>query len=209
MSFLQITRLNFAYKKEKIISDFDLVLNCGEHLAICGASGSGKSTILRLISGFEMAQSGKILLEEKDITFTPANKRNIGYLFQDYALFPHLNVRENIAFGIQNKLSKKDVLKQVDELLELVSLQDFAKVYPHTLSGGQQQRVALARALAPSPKLLLLDEPFSALDSHLKAEIRTQVKEILTKFNTTSILVTHDKEDVENFATRSINLVNS
>lgn len=206
MSFLHISELDFGYEKDKIINKFNLSLEKGQKLAICGASGSGKSTILRLISGFEMASSGRIILEGKDITFTPPNKRNIGYLFQDYALFPHLNVSENIAFGLKNIMKKNEIKDVVNRLLKVVSLESYATSYPHALSGGQQQRVALARALAPSPKLLLLDEPFSALDSHLKDEIRSEIKEILTAFEITSILVTHDQDDVEKFATSCIKL---
>ncbi|AII15264.1 iron(III) transporter, ATP-binding protein [Campylobacter iguaniorum] len=206
MSFLHISELDFGYEKDKIINKFNLSLEKGQKLAICGASGSGKSTILRLISGFEMASSGRIILEGKDITFTPPNKRNIGYLFQDYALFPHLNVSENIAFGLKNIMKKNEIKDVVNRLLKVVSLESYASSYPHALSGGQQQRVALARALAPSPKLLLLDEPFSALDSHLKDEIRSEIKEILTSFEITSILVTHDQDDVEKFATSCIKL---
>lgn len=206
MSFLHVSELDFGYEKDKIINKFNLSLEKGQKLAICGASGSGKSTILRLISGFEIASSGRIILEGKDITFTPPNKRNIGYLFQDYALFPHLNVSENIAFGLKNIMKKNEIKETVDRMLKVVSLEQYATSYPHTLSGGQQQRVALARALAPNPKLLLLDEPFSALDSHLKDEIRSEIKEILTSFDITSILVTHDQEDVEKFATSCIKL---
>lgn len=202
MSFLELKNISFSYKKDKkLIQNLNLSVEAGERLAILGESGSGKSTILRLIAGFETAQKGSIFLENKDITYLAPQYRKIGYLFQDYALFPHLNVYKNIAFGI----SKKEY-HRVDELLKIIKMQDFKDVYPHTLSGGQQQRVALARALAPNPKLLLLDEPFSALDTNLKSNIRSQIKEILQTLNITSILVTHDTQDVKEFATKEFRL---
>ncbi|PSM51334.1 iron(III) ABC transporter, ATP-binding protein [Campylobacter blaseri] len=202
MSFLELKNINFSYVKNKpLIENLSLRLSRGDSLAILGKSGSGKSTILRLISGFESPDSGKILLEEKDITYMPPQRRNIGYLFQDYALFPHLSVYKNIAFGVGKK--DKD---RVHELLEIIHMSDFKDVYPHTLSGGQQQRVALARALAPNPKLILLDEPFSALDTGLRSEIRSQIKEILNSLKISSILVTHDMEDVKEFATKTFEI---
>ncbi|MCR8685470.1 ABC transporter ATP-binding protein [Campylobacter ureolyticus] len=196
--FLELKNISFSYKKDQnLISNLNFSLQKGKRLAILGESGSGKSTILRLISGFENLDSGEIWLNGQNITFLPPNKRNIGYLFQDYALFPHLKVWQNIGFGIKNDK------KRVDEMLELIRMSEYRDLYPHALSGGQQQRVALARALAIKPKLLLLDEPFSALDADLRTKIRTDIKEILDSLEITSILVTHDLDDVKNFSDES------
>lgn len=204
MEFLDFKNISFYYEKDKLIlKDFSFNLARNENLAILGQSGSGKSTILRLISGFEFPKKGEIILDSKDITFTPPEKRNIGILFQDYALFPHLSVFENIAFG----LKKKDKNKAL-EFLDLIKMQEYKNAYPYSLSGGQQQRVALARALAVRPKLLLLDEPFSALDKELKSSIRASIKELLELTNTPSIIVTHDEEDARIFANKIVNLNN-
>ncbi len=205
---LQINNLSFSYDRtNKVIDNFDLDVDKGEVAALIGNSGSGKSTILRLTAGFEIPDSGEIIIAGKtvadDRTFIAPEKRKIGMVFQDYALFPHFNVFQNIAFGIEN-LSKKRKNKKVNELLELINLNDFHKRYPHQLSGGQQQRVALARTLATDPKLLLLDEPFSNLDTELRDNIRAQLKNIICKIGITTILVSHDKEDAEFMADKEI-----
>lgn len=191
--YISIKNLYFKYEKDNILEDFNLDINKGEIVAILGKSGSGKSSLLRILSGFEKPYKGVIVIGEKvlvdDKTFVPTEKRNIGMLFQDYALFPHLTVEKNIQFGLKKKLEK------VKEMLKLIEMEGFEKRYPHELSGGQQQRVALARSLAPSPNLILLDEPFSNLDNELKENIRKQLKQIIKKSNTTAIFVTHDIED--------------
>jgi iron(III) transport system ATP-binding protein len=167
-----------------------------EFLVVLGPSGSGKTTLLRLIAGLEMPQSGRIELAGCDVTNVrrfPPEQRGVGMVFQDYALFPHLTVEENIAFGLAGRNGAKQLL--VQELLELVGLAGLGERYPHELSGGEQQRVALARTLAPRPKVILLDEPFSNLDADLRREMRSEVRAILRQLESTVILVTHDQEE--------------
>lgn len=200
MNYLEIENIDFQYEKnKKILDTFSFTLNKGEILAILGDSGKGKSTILRLIAGFEKLYKGKIYLDGKDISKDKPYNRNIGYLFQDYALFPHLTVKENILFAI-----KEDKVRILNEMLKLIKMEGYENRYPHELSGGQKQRVALARALANKPKLLLLDEPFSSLDNSLKNNMRKEVKELLNKLEVTAIIVTHDEEDVRSIADRSM-----
>lgn len=209
MTFIEIEQLSFSFPgtKEPVIHDFSLSINQGEVVGILGASGSGKTTLLRIISGLEVPKSGKIKIAGKYVvdenTLVLPEHREVGMVFQDYVLFPHMTVRDNILFGLF-KLTKKDRLARLKEVLELVKLEKYEKRYPHELSGGQQQRVALARALAPKPKLLLLDEPFSNLDAELKETIREELRMILKKANMTCILVTHDHNDVEAICDRII-----
>ncbi len=207
--YLIIENLNFKYKNASdwIIDDLNLLLDHGEILSILGQSGSGKSTILRLISGLEMPAQGKICINDKVMcnnhTFLPPEKRGGGMVFQDYALFPHMTIEKNITFGLTG-LSRKEKLKRVDEVLELVDLKTYSQRYPHELSGGQQQRIALARTIAPKPSLLLLDEPFSNLDAHLHEKIREELKDILHRAGITSVFVTHDQEDAMAIANKVI-----
>src|SRR5690606_30673343 len=159
-------------------------------------SGCGKSTTLRMIGGFETPTSGRILVEGKDQTRVPPNKRNVNMVFQDYALFPHLNVAKNVAFGLQMKgWARDDIAAKVDELLALVRLREYGQRAPHELSGGQRQRVALARALAPDPPVLLLDEPLGALDAKLRREMQSELRRLQRTTGKTFILVTHDQEE--------------
>ena len=208
MAYLELNNLDFSYKKtEDILKNIDIKIEKGEILAVLGESGSGKSTLLRIIAGFEKPQNGSLVINNETIFHgllrTPVEKRGIGFLFQDYALFPHLTVEENIKFGI-NKLKKTEQNLKVLELLTLVELTEHSKKYPHELSGGQQQRVALARALAPNPKVILFDEPFSNLDANLQGKIRTELKEILKKTETTALFVSHNKEDALHIADKAI-----
>nr|WP_017675078.1 ABC transporter ATP-binding protein [Pseudomonas chengduensis] len=193
---LQLRGLNCGYHAHKVVQDLDLHLNPGDIGCLLGPSGCGKTTTLRAIAGFEPVLEGEIELAGEVISragFTLApEKRHIGMVFQDYALFPHLSVAENVAFGIRKQPNAERVTQ---ELLELVKLGNLAKRYPHELSGGQQQRIALARALAPEPKLLLLDEPFSNLDGELRRRLSHEVREILKARGTSAILVTHDQEE--------------
>ncbi len=209
--FVQIRDLNFSYNssKDKVIRQFNLDIERGEIVAILGESGSGKSTVLRLLAGLEVPCSGSIYIDQQVITddqhFVLPEKRGVGMVFQDYALFPHMTVKENVQFGLKG-YRRKEKNKRVDEVLELVNMTSFKKRYPHELSGGQQQRIALARALAPKPSLLLLDEPFSSLDADLQVKIRNELKEIIKKSQTTSIFVTHDREDARAIADRILTM---
>ncbi|QVK17689.1 ABC transporter ATP-binding protein [Mycoplasmatota bacterium] len=197
---INIKKLNFTYESTNthVIKDFDLEIKEGKIVAILGQSGSGKSTLLRLISGLEIPSSGEIKIHDQIVfdneKFIEPEKRGIGFVFQDYALFPHMTVEKNIMYGLKGK-NKKDKIERVNELLKLVNLPEIKKRYPYELSGGQQQRIALARALAPNPALLLLDEPFSNLDTNLKQKIRNELRLILKEANITSIFVTHDRVD--------------
>jgi sulfate transport system ATP-binding protein len=168
----------------------------GELVALLGPSGSGKSTILRIIAGLEAADSGEVELTGEDATNLPVQRRGVGFVFQHYALFRHMTIRQNIAFGLEvQKLAKTEISRRVDELLSLVQLAGYANRYPSQLSGGQRQRVALARALAPRPKVLLLDEPFGALDSKVREELRTWLRKLHDEVHVTSLFVTHDQQE--------------
>lgn len=206
---LQLTTIykKFPLMENYAVNDVSFSLKKGETLALLGESGSGKTTLLRMIAGLEKPSEGSITLQNKlvfnnkDSIFIKPEKRNVGLFFQHYALFPHLTVFENIAYGLSSKIYNKSQKKeQVTEMLSLVELPNYEKRFPHELSGGQQQRIALARALAPKPELLLLDEPFSNLDEQLKGEVRQQIKAILEKTQTTTILVTHDLQDALSLA---------
>jgi sulfate transport system ATP-binding protein len=168
----------------------------GQLVALLGPSGSGKSTILRIIAGLEPADSGSVALTGEDATDLPVQHRGVGFVFQHYALFRHMTIRQNIAFGLDvQKLPKDQTHARVDELLHLVQLHGYAERYPSQLSGGQRQRVALARALAPRPKVLLLDEPFGALDAKVRAELRSWLRRLHDEVHVTSLFVTHDQQE--------------
>lgn len=209
--FVQINDLHFSYRGavEETIKGFSLSIAKGEIVSLLGESGSGKSTILRLIAGLEMPKQGVVVVNDcvccDECSFTPPEQRGVGMVFQDYALFPHMTVEKNIRFGL-HKLSRKERNERVDEVLELVNLTDFRDRYPYELSGGQQQRVALARALAPKPSLLILDEPFSNLDTSLQHRLRDDLHRLLKQTGTTTIFVTHDEADAEALADRIVYL---
>jgi iron(III) transport system ATP-binding protein len=192
-----------SYGATPVLRGVDLTVGAGEFTAVLGPSGSGKTTLLRLLAGFARADGGTIELGGRTVQderrATPPERRRIGYVPQDGALFPHLTVRANIAFGLSRAQRRSD---RVGELLDLIGLRPFAEYHPHQLSGGQQQRVALARALAPSPDLVLLDEPFSALDASLRATVRADVLAILRATSCTAILVTHDQGEALSMADR-------
>ncbi|MGI3167569.1 ABC transporter ATP-binding protein [Pseudooceanicola sp. C21-150M6] len=180
----------------KALDDVSLSIRKGEFFTLLGPSGCGKTTLLRLIAGFETPTSGQILLSGKDITEVPPNKRRVNTVFQSYALFPHLSVARNIAFGMEMLgRPKSDISARVSEMLALVQLEQMAERKPSMLSGGQQQRVALARALAPGPEVLLLDEPLSALDLKLRKEMQLELKRLQTETGITFVFVTHDQEE--------------
>lgn len=196
-SLLDVNHIDCRYHQQTILSDLSFSVQKGEICCLLGPSGCGKTTALRSIAGFLPVHQGQILLNGQVISdakaLVPPEKRNIGMVFQDYALFPHLTVKDNIAFGL--KQSAKEKQQTVDHLLQLVKLADLAKRYPHELSGGQQQRVALARALAPKPKLLLMDEPFSNLDTELRRQLSVEVRDILKEEKISAIMVTHDQNE--------------
>lgn len=201
---LLVNHLSIVYQTTQVLNKFDLSLATGDIFALTGDSGSGKSSALRFIAGLDEVQSGQVVLDGNQLSNNGVHNiapelREIGMVFQDYALFPHMNVKKNIAFGIHH-LSNSEQQARVEELLLMIGLEGIEQKYPHQLSGGEQQRVALARALAPSPKLLLLDEPFSSLDKNHQEQLVLQVRDILKKTNVTSILVTHDKHEATIFA---------
>ena len=185
------------------VDKVDLDIYKGEFFALLGPSGCGKTTLMRMLAGFEAPTAGSILLDGNDIAHVPPNKRAVNMMFQSYALFPHLTVAENIAFGLKRSpMAKADIPVRVEEMLKLVQLEKFAARKPHQISGGQQQRVALARALARAPKLLLLDEPLAALDKKLRQDTQFELVDIQEKTDTTFVIVTHDQEEAMTVATR-------
>lgn len=200
MAVLELIEISKKYRdlSKFAVNKVSLKVRHGDILALVGESGSGKTTLLRMIAGLEHPDGGKILLNEVTMVSgqlsVPPNHRNVGLMFQDYALFPHLNIFENIVFGLK-KGTKSEKRIKVKEMMDFVKLNEDPTKYPGQLSGGQQQRVALARALAPNPKLLLLDEPFSNLDAVLKERVRRDVREIIKSTGITTIIVTHDTKD--------------
>jgi sulfate transport system ATP-binding protein len=177
----------------------------GSLVALLGPSGSGKSTLLRVIAGLERPDTGTVLLDGADVTTIPTQRRGVGFVFQHYAAFKHMNVRDNIAFGLKlRRLPKREVRARVEELLELVQLGGLAERYPAQLSGGQRQRMVLARALAVQPKVLLLDEPFGALDARVRAELRAWLRRLHDEMHVTSVFVTHDQEEAMELADRIV-----
>lgn len=203
---VKLENINFSYDgNSTILHNFNLSVKKGEIVAIKGASGSGKSTILRIIAGLESQQQGNVFINDKLINNIPTNKRNTGFVFQSLALFPHLTVKQNIEFGLhQQSKQKKNIL--VNDIAQKVEIFDILDRYPHQISGGQKQRVAIARSLIIKPLVLLLDEPFTALDEDLKDIVRQDIKRILNEFQITTILVTHDKKDAIALGARIIEL---
>ncbi|MFN8373192.1 MAG: ABC transporter ATP-binding protein [Anaerolineae bacterium] len=198
-----LEHISKAYGTVPVVHDFSLEIQSGELFVLLGASGSGKSTILRLIAGLTEADSGKILLHGNDVTHLPPQKRGTGFVFQNYSLFRHMTVAQNIDFGLSiRRKDRQERRRRVQELLDLIGLSDFGSRLPSQLSGGQQQRVALARALAYEPNVLLLDEPFGALDVKIRTQLRQNLREIQRKLNVTTVLVTHDQDEAFELADR-------
>ena len=196
MEFLKLQNLTAAYDQEIILKKMNLEVKQGELLSLLGSSGCGKTTTLRIVSGFLKQREGSVFLEGHEISKTHPSERGFGYVFQNYALFPHLNVEDNVGFGLkQRKVGREDIKKKVAEMLELVDLTAFAGKRPLELSGGQRQRVALARAMAISPRLLLMDEPLSNLDAALRVKMRMEIRRIQQEHNITALYVTHDQEE--------------
>lgn len=194
--YLEMKNINKTFDGFQASNDVSFSVEKGDLAALLGPSGSGKTTILRMIAGLDTPDSGDIIINNKRVNSLPGSKRGIGFVFQNYALFRYMTVADNIAFGLEvQKKSKAEIKARVDELLELISMEDLGKRYPHQLSGGQRQRVAFARALAPNPLLLLLDEPFAAIDAKVRRELRAWLKDMIEQVGITSIFVTHDQEE--------------
>ena len=198
MSLLRVEDLWKYRRGEPVLRGVDLALEPGEILAVVGSSGAGKTTLLRLIAGLEVPDRGRVYLKGRELNPQPPERRGIGFVFQDLALFPHLTVYENVAFGVRRGGDRS----RVERLLDLLGLVAFRDRYPHQLSGGQQQRVALARALAPGPDLVLLDEPFASLDAGLRERAREAIASALRATGTPALLVTHDQEEALSLADR-------
>jgi putative spermidine/putrescine transport system ATP-binding protein len=205
MSFLHLTQINKIFSDIPAVENFNLEVEQGEFISFLGPSGCGKTTTLRMVAGFELPTSGKITISDQDLTYVPPNKRNVGMVFQSYALFPNMTVAENIGYGLKVTGKPKAEIKQrVNEMLALIHLESFEMRYPGQLSGGQQQRVALARALAIHPQVLLLDEPLSALDAKIRVELRQEIRRIQQQLGITTIYVTHDQEEALSLSDRVV-----
>ncbi|MHC8299767.1 ABC transporter ATP-binding protein [Pseudomonas sp. ZS1P83] len=200
---VKIDRVTKKFDETIAVDDVSLEIKKGEIFALLGGSGSGKSTLLRMLAGFERPTEGRIFLDGVDITDMPPYERPINMMFQSYALFPHMTVAQNIAFGLkQDKIPAAEVDARVADMLKLVQMSQYAKRKPHQLSGGQRQRVALARSLAKRPKLLLLDEPMGALDKKLRSQMQLELVEIIERVGVTCVMVTHDQEEAMTMAER-------
>lgn len=199
--YVEVKNLNKSFENYKASQDVSFCIEQGQLVGLLGPSGSGKTTILRMIAGLETPESGDIIIDGIKVNDIEPGKRGIGFVFQNYALFRHMSVYDNIAFGLDiQKVPKIEKHERVMELIELIGLKGLEKRFPHQLSGGQKQRVAFARAIAPKPNLLLLDEPFAAIDAKVRKELRSWLKEMVKKLNITSIFVTHDQEEAVEIA---------
>lgn len=206
---IEIENVNKAFGTFKALNNVSLAIPSGELVALLGPSGCGKTTLLRIIAGLEYADSGRILFNGEDTTQSHVRERRVGFVFQHYALFRHMTVFDNVAFGLtvrpkSTRPSKQDIREKVTKLLQLVQLENMATRYPAQLSGGQRQRIALARALAVEPQVLLLDEPFGALDAQVRAELRRWLRRLHDEIHVTSVFVTHDQEEALEVADRIV-----
>jgi iron(III) transport system ATP-binding protein len=200
---VRIEQVNLSYGDNHVLKSIDLDIRPGEFFAFLGPSGCGKTTLLRLIAGFNRADSGRVLVGDKDISGLPPWKRDVGMVFQSYALWPHMTVARNVAFGLEEKrIARADITRRVNAALDLVGLSGLGARRPSQLSGGQQQRVALARTIAIEPKLLLLDEPLSNLDAKLRVQVRRELRELQQRLGLTTIFVTHDQEEANTVCDR-------
>ena len=205
MSRVELKNVTKRYGDAVAVRDLSLDIREGEFLTLLGPSGCGKTTTLRMIAGFVLPSSGVVRLGDDDVTHLPPNKRGIGMVFQDYALFPHMTIGENIAFGLtERKTAKEQVSKRVKELLEMVQLASVEQRYPPELSGGQQQRIAVARAVAYSPRVLLMDEPLGALDLKLREAMQAEIRQIQQRLGTTTVYVTHDQTEAMHMSDRIV-----
>src|SRR3954469_25879062 len=202
---IAVNDVNKHYGDFHALHDVSLDIAPGKLTALLGPSGSGKSTLLRVIAGLETPDDGTVVIEDRDVTAVPPQRRDIGFVFQHYAAFKHMTVRDNVAFGLKvRKRPKAEITAKVDELLGIVGLAGYQERYPSQLSGGQRQRMALARALAVEPKELLLDEPFGALDANVRAELRAWLRRLHEEVHVTTVLVTHDQEEAMELAERIV-----
>ena len=201
-TIIEIKNINVSYGSNHVLKDVSLNIENKDFYTFLGPSGCGKTTLLRLIAGFEKCSSGELFIDGKEVSNLNPWERDVGMVFQNYALWPHMTVYKNISFGLEEKkLDKKEIKNRVDEVLELVDLKDLSGRYPFQLSGGQQQRVALARTLVVKPKVLLLDEPLSNLDAKLRVQMRKELQDLHKKIGITSIFVTHDQEEANSMST--------
>lgn len=202
-SGITLEGINLSFGKTHVLKGIDLKIDSGEFFAFLGPSGCGKTTLIRLISGFESAQSGKVFIGDQEVSHLPPWQRNVGMVFQNYALWPHMTVKKNVAFGLEERrMPRNEIKERVNAALSLVDLSDFANRRPSQLSGGQQQRVALARTVVVEPKVLLLDEPLSNLDAKLRVQMRRDLRQLQQKLAVTTIFVTHDQEEANTTADR-------
>lgn len=209
MAYLELENVTKYFGTSMALKDISLSIEEGEFVSILGGSGCGKTTTLRIIAGFEKPSQGRVLLNGQDISSVPPQKRELGFVFQHYALFPNMTVHKNIAFGLKGiGLSTKEIDTRVAQLLAQVRMEEFAHRYPRQLSGGQQQRIALARALARKPRVLLLDEPLSALDAKIRVHLRGEIRSLQRQLGVTTVYVTHDQEEALSLSDRVILLKN-
>ncbi|GLS86601.1 ABC transporter ATP-binding protein [Cypionkella aquatica] len=205
MAYLDLNGLQKSFGANQVVKSFDLGIEKGEFVSLLGPSGCGKTTVLRMVAGFEAPSSGVIRIDGQDVTALRPNQRNIGMVFQAYALFPNLNVAQNVGFGLKIAgVPAAEITARVAEMLAMIGLPEMGARYPFQLSGGQQQRVALARALAPRPRVLLLDEPLSALDAKIRVSLRAEIRDIQRKLGITTIFVTHDQEEALSMSDRVV-----
>src|SRR5512139_3818383 len=205
MSFLTLADISKIFRETAAVTDFNLDVTRGEFVSFLGPSGCGKTTTLRMIAGFETPSTGTITINGEDVTYRPPNRRNVGMVFQSYALFPNMTVADNIGFGLKvTKRPAAEIKKTVQEMLDVIHLPELGTRYPYQLSGGQQQRVALARALAIHPQVLLLDEPLSALDAKIRVQLRAEIRAIQQKLGITTVYVTHDQEEALSISDRVV-----
>lgn len=205
MSFLTLSNLQKSFGPVTVVHGFNMAINKGEFISFLGPSGCGKTTVLRMIAGFETPSGGTISIDGKDQTHLKPNQRNIGMVFQAYALFPNMDVFNNVAFGLKVAgMPKAQIEARVMEMLRLIKLDHLKDRYPYQMSGGQQQRVALARALAPKPQVLLLDEPLSALDAKIRVSLREEIRQIQQQLGITTVFVTHDQEEALSISDRVV-----
>lgn len=205
MAFLEISNLQKRFGSQTVVHDFSISVDKGEFITFLGPSGCGKTTILRMLAGFESPSNGSIVFDSKDVTHLRTNQRNVGMVFQSYALFPNMTVAENIGFGLKvANMPQARISARVQEMLALIKLDALAGRYPWQMSGGQQQRVALARAIANKPKVLLLDEPLSALDAKIRVSLREEIRALQRELGITTVFVTHDQEEALSISDRIV-----